>query len=88
MGGDRGAEEALRMEGEQGLAGVGGPGGQKGRGRNSRDSQAAGVGVLQHLKEVHAWGQCLRRSHGAEAQIHPEGQGVLIPFLEGPMGAG
>lgn len=54
----------------------------------AQNSQAAGVGVLQHLKEVHAWGQCLRRSHGAEAQIHPEGQGVLIPFLEGPMGAG
>lgn len=33
----------------------------------------AGVGVAQNLKEVPALGQHVRRFHGAEAQIRPEG---------------
>ena len=88
MGGDRGAEGALRMEGDRDWRGSEVLVGKRVEEETAETPRLLGSGVLQHLKEVHAWGQCLRRSHGAEAQIHPEGQGVLIPFLEATMGAG
>ena len=78
MGGETVAEGTLRTEGGRDgpEEGVGGPDGQKCGGRYSGESQPAGVGmgVAQHLKEAPALGQDLRRSHGAEAQIPPEGQ--------------
>lgn len=86
--GDRGAEGALRMEGDRDWQGSEVLVGRREEEETAETPRLLGPGVVQHLKEVRAWGQRLRRSHGAEAQIHPEGQGIQIPFLEGPTGAG
>lgn len=44
--------------------------------------------MAHHLKDVHALrSSSLRRFHGAETEIHPEGQRVSVPFLKNPLGA-